>query len=191
MEAFVEIAPVHINESNSARRVQSRHFSASDFTAKNIACVVANERSFLHVTRDLEGLGFEVACSSSLEDTFQVVAEDPEAWAMIIVRLDQPLNGEHLDSYIRLLRMLDVPVPVMIILTKQQPLMGRAHPAWHADCVVEEPKSQEQLSIALQVAANAKRFWGRSFGDFGRVTLNRLCRARHTNQMYHKSNLAF
>ena len=151
-----------------ARSAQARLFSAKNFKAKNVACVVADEGSFYNVALDLQSLGFEVACSSSLDITFEVVAEDPEEWAMIIVRLDQPIKEERIESYIRLIRMMDVRIPVMVISKEQKSPGARTHPVSYADCVVKEPRSQEELSISLQIAHNANKFWGIQYGDVGR-----------------------
>lgn len=152
----------------------ARYFSTKSFGVKNVACVVADEGSFLDVMNDLQSLGFEVACSSSLDVTFEVVAEDPEEWAMVIIRLDQTITQQHLETYIRLIRRLDVRIPVMVMSKDPESLDAHAHPESYADCVVAEPRSKEELSIALQIAQNASRFWGSRFDDVGRAAANRL-----------------
>ena len=81
-----------------ARNTQAQLFSAENFKAKTVACVVADEDSFGSVMLNLENLGFQAACSSSLDITFGVVAEDPEEWAMIIIRVDQPIMEERIGN---------------------------------------------------------------------------------------------
>ena len=153
-------------------------YSASNFKAKSVACVVSQESTFLDVMFGFENLGFEIACSSSLEATFKTVSEDPEEWALVVVRLDQPLDEERLESYVRLLRMMDVRIPVMIMLQKGKSPQNSGYPKLYADCVVGEPRSAIDLSTALKVAVDANMRWGSSFDDFRREAVNRLCRPR-------------
>lgn len=182
MGTQVEEVLLSVGATKVARNAQAQLFSAENFKAKNVACVVADEDSFGSVMLDLENLGFQAACSSSLDITFGVVAEDPEEWAMIIIRVDQPIIEERIETYVRLIRMMDVRIPVMVMLTEQKsPGARTTHPASYADCVVEEPRSQEELSIALQIAHNANKIWGSKYGDVGRTAVNRLSkRTRRT-----------
>ncbi|WP_321831296.1 hypothetical protein [Thalassovita sp.] len=154
----------------------SDHYSARNFSASNVACVVADEASFHNVKFGFEGLGFEVACSSSLEAIFETVSESPEDWAMIVVRLDQPLNEECLESFVRLTRLMDVRIPIIVMLQKDKPLKNYGCGSLYADCVVGEPKSKKELSTAIGVAVNANRRWGSSFEHFRSDTGNRIHR---------------
>lgn len=156
--------------------VPSSTFGAQNFRASSIACVARNEASFLNVRLGLENLGFEVACSSCLETTFRVVSEDPEEWAMVIVRLDQPLDEQTLQSYVRLIRMMEVRVPIMLMTTNSKPSHEKSYPKLIADCVVSEPQSVEELSQCLQHAVAANTRWGSSFDDFRLEAVNSLAR---------------
>lgn len=155
---------------------QTDLWSATNFKAKNIACVVSKESSFAPVMLGLENLGFELACSSSLEETFRAVSEDPELWAMIIVRLDQSLDEERLENYVRLVRMMDVRVPIMVMIAHGKAPDSAAYPKLYADCVVGEPKSLEQLSEALKISVDANMRWGSRFDDYRREAIYRISR---------------
>jgi len=139
---------------------------ASGFNAKNVACVVKNENKFSSVTLGLEALGFEVACSQSLEATFTVVAEDPEEWAMIVIRLDQPLDEERLESFVRLFRTMDVRIPILVMAGKGKVPEEAPRSKLYADCVVREPQSLNELSRAMKVAVDANLQWGSRFCNF-------------------------
>lgn len=151
--------------------------NASILKAKNVACVVRNEIQFASVTNGLEALGFEVACSQSLEATFTVVAEDPEEWAMIIVRLDQPLDEARLESFVRLFRMMDVRIPILVMAGKGKVPEEAPRSKLYADCVVREPQSLNELSRALKVAVDANLQWGSRFDNFRSDAVHqRVCR---------------
>ena len=139
---------------------------ASGFSAKIVACVVKNEGTFSNIAHGLEALGFEVACSESLDATFTVVSEDPEEWAMIVVRLDQPLKEERIQSFIRLFRMMDVRIPILVMESKGKLPENAARSKLYADCVVREPESLNELSQALKVAVDANLQWGSRFQNF-------------------------
>lgn len=141
-------------------------FDASNFRSKNIACIVQDEGTFVNVTYGLENLGFKVACSSSLDATFEVVSEDPEEWAMVIIRLDQPFDEERLESYVRLIRMMDVRIPILVMAGKGKSPENVGKPELYADCVVREPKSFSELSLSLKVAVDANMRWGSRFDHF-------------------------
>lgn len=149
---------------------------SSSFTAKNVACIVQDEKSFSGVLLALEHLGFETACSESLEATFEVVAEDPEEWAFVIVRLDRPVNETRLESYVRLLRMMDTRIPVLILAGKGKRPEDADGPKLYGDCLVREPKSVSELSNAIQVAITANKNWGARFSDFRSDPLAKLPR---------------
>ncbi len=153
-------------------------YSASNFRTKSVACVVSQEATFRNVKLGFESLGYEVACSSSLDATFKIVSADPEEWAMIVVRLDQPLDEGRLRSFVRIIRMMDVRVPIMIMTQKGNLSGNNAYPKLYADCVVGEPKSQEELLTALEAAVNANIRWGSKFDDLRREAENYLCQQR-------------
>ncbi|MCH2093707.1 MAG: hypothetical protein MK160_01150 [Rhodobacteraceae bacterium] len=156
---------------------QPELFDAKAFNAKNIACVVSEEQTFFKIVLGLENLGFEVACSASLETTFKVVLEDPEDWAMIIVRLDQPLDEDRLEAHIRLLRMMDVKIPVLVMaLAKNRKFQSNVSiPKLYADCVESEPTTRLELSTALQTAVEANMRWENKFDNFRRDSVNEHC----------------
>lgn len=139
---------------------------AQNFQAKNIACVVYKEETFTGVLRALECLGFEVACSSELEAVFKVVAEDPEDWAMIIIRLDQPIDEERLESHVRLLRMMDARIPILVMAARGKAPEHSSYPNLYSDCVVREPASLIELSLALKAGKDANMIWGSRFCHF-------------------------
>ncbi len=149
-------------------------FGAKDFQAKNIACVVSDELGFSEVNRGLEDLGFVVGCSSRLDTTFEVVSEDPHEWAMVIVRLDQPLYEERLESYVRLIRMMDFRIPIMLLSEKGKGPEEPAYPKLYADCVFKEPTTLAELSNCLKAAKEANGRWGSQFNDFRREAINRF-----------------
>lgn len=146
-------------------------YDAKDFKAKNVACVVCKEQTFTGVLYALQNLGFEPACSSDLETVFKVVAEDPEDWAMIIVRLDQPLSEERLESYVRLIRMMDVRIPILVLAGKGRTPEDAGHPKLYGDCIVREPQTVSELSKSIGVAVTANRRWGSKFDDYRREAL--------------------
>jgi DNA-binding response OmpR family regulator len=150
--------------------------TASRFNSKNVACVVSQEKSFLNVKLGLESLGYEVACSSSLDETFKTVSSDPEDWAMIVVRLDQSIGERRLKSFVRVIRTMDVRVPILIMLQQGQSSENNNFPTLYADCVVGEPKSQRELSAAIQVAVRADVLWGSRYGNVRQDAINYLQR---------------
>lgn len=167
--------PISLKELEVISGDEANLLTASSFKAKSVACVALKEKSFRDVLFGFEGLGFEVACSSSLEAIFETVSDGPEDWAMIVVRLDQPLNEDRLESFVRLMRMMEVRIPIMIMLENGKTPKDSGYSRLYADCVVGEPKSQVELSNALKVAVNANLRWGSRFDDFRREAVNRLC----------------
>lgn len=143
-------------------------YDYSAFKARNVACVVHRENTFSGVLWALEHLGFEAACSNSLDAVFKVVSEDPEEWALIIVRLDQPLDEARLESYVRLLRMMDVRIPILVMAGNGKSPEEVDYPKLYGDCVVAEPKSVSELSKSIGAAVKANRSWGARFDDFRR-----------------------
>ncbi len=168
----MNIEKFQLEEDVLARHVaaaqMSRLYDASHFRAKNIACVVDKEETFVGVLYALERLGFETACSNSLDAVFKVVAEDPEEWAMILIRLDQPLDEERLESHVRLIRMMDVRIPILVLAGKGRSPVCTDYPKLYGDCVVEEPKTLSALSESIGVAVASNRSWGARFDDFRR-----------------------
>lgn len=153
------------------RKVEARKdlphlWGAEDFKSKNIACVVHKQTKFLKVLFGLENLGFEVACSLCLDATFKAVYDEPEEWAMVIIRLDQPIDEERLERYVRLIRLMDFRIPVLVMVGKGKSPEDMVHPKLYADCVVREPESIEELSLSLKMAVGANTRWGSRFSDF-------------------------
>lgn len=142
--------------------------SARDFTAKSVACIVSNERSFVGMQRALEVLGFEVACSSSMSATFESVLDDHNDWAMVIVRLDQSIDEEAMESYVRKLRLKDAQTPVIVVSEKGKSPLAAGAPTLIADLAVREPSSVLELSEIINRATDACRVWGSSFEHFQR-----------------------
>jgi len=152
--------------------------TASRFNSKNVACVVSQEKSFLNVRLGFESLGYEVACSSSLDETFKTVSSDPDDWAMIVVRLDQSIGERRMKSFVRVIRMMDVRVPILIMLQQGQSSENNNFPSLYADCVVDEPKSRRELLTAIQVAVRANVLWGSRYDNAQREAINYLQRVQ-------------
>ena len=142
--------------------------SARDFDAKNVACVVRNEGSFIGMQRSLEVLGFEVACSSSMSASFEAVSEDHKDWAMIIVRLDQSIDEVAMEAYVRKLRLKDSQTPVIVVSEKGKSPLSAGAPTLIADLAVREPTSILELSEVIRRAQIESRNWGSSFEHFQR-----------------------
>lgn len=142
--------------------------SARNFKSKSVACVVSNEQSFIGMQRAFETLGFEVACSSSLSATFEAVTEDHSDWAMVVVRLDQPIDEAAMESYVRKLRLKDAQTPVIVVSEKGRSPLSAEAPTLIADLAIREPTSVIELSEMIKRATNACRDWGSSFKHFQR-----------------------
>lgn len=175
MDVYELNSPVRVKRDNVENELGDL-CTAKAFKAKNIACVVSQEGTFSSVLYGLEKLGFEVACSSSLEATFTTVSEDPELWAMIIVRLDQPVDEKGLENYVRLIRTMDVRIPILVMVAHGKTPASTTCPNIYSDCVVGEPTSLAQLSAALKISVEANRRWGSRFDDYRRDAINKLCR---------------
>lgn len=144
--------------------------SARDFKAKTVACVVSKESSFIGMQKALEVLGFEVACSSSMAATFEAVTEDHDDWAMVIVRLDQPIDEAAMEAYVRKLRLKNAQTPVIVMTEKGKSALKAGAPTLISDLAVGEPKSILELSEVIRKAERACTRWGSSFQHFHRYT---------------------
>lgn len=147
-------------------------YGAAEFNAKGIACVVLDEARFLYLTSGLQHLGFEVACSSCLDTTFKVVSEDPQEWAMVVVVLDQPEMAERLESYVRLIRMMDFRVPFLIVDVDGATIEASSHAKRYEDCVVREPRSITEISDALRVGVDSDIRWASRFHGLRHAALS-------------------
>ncbi len=142
--------------------------SVKDFKAKSVACVVSCENSFVGMRNSLELLGFEVACSTSMAATFEAVIESPKDWALVLVRLDQPIDEVGMEKYVRNLRLLDTNIPVVVVAEKGGSPMRTGAPTLIADLAVKEPRSVMELSEVLIRAVSARTTWGSSFKHYRR-----------------------
>ena len=123
------------------------------FAAGNVAAVVKSEQTFQDISADLERLGFEVACSDSLEDTFEVVSADPDEWALVIIRLDQPFDIERLESFVRIMRRMASRVPVLLFSRSSFHKTNNSDIEIISECTVFEPKSIDELRESIIWAA--------------------------------------
>ena len=135
------------------------------FTTGNVAVVVKSEQTFQDISADLECLGFEVACTDSLEDTFKVILADPEEWALVIVRLDQPFDIERLESFVRIMRIMDSRVPVLLFSRSAFHKTNSSYIDSINECTVFEPKNIDELRISITLAAKCDAHWRSQYGS--------------------------
>jgi len=133
------------------------------FTAGKVAAVVKSEQTFQDILESLECLGFEVACSDSLEDTFEVVSVDPEEWALVIVRLDQPFDIERIESFVRIMRMMGSRVPVLIFSRSTFHKTNSNYIKTINDCTMFEPKGIDELRNSIIWAVQCDANWGAQY----------------------------
>ena len=88
---------------------------ASNFRAKCVAFVAQDETKITQSIQAFKDLGFEAACTTSLEAAFEVVSEDPEEWAMIAIVLDRQYSKTELAGWVHQLRMVDFRIPIMLL----------------------------------------------------------------------------
>ena len=152
---------------------------ASKFRAKSVACVVQDETKISRTIQAYRTLGFEGACTNSLKAAFEVVCEDPEEWAMIVIVLDRRYSKTELASWVHLIRMMDFRIPIML-LSDQGP-----HPHWDqdptrlGDCCLAYPTTPNELDAALGVAVRANQKLGLHFRHFKAANVPRPSPFRH------------
>ena len=130
----------------------------------NVAAVVKSEEAFQGVLENLEFIGFEVACSDSLEETFKVVSADPEEWDLVIIRLDQPFDIERIVSFVRTMRMMDRRVPILIFSRSEFSKSKTSYIKSISDCTVFEPTNAEDLYCSIIWAVQSDTHWGALYG---------------------------
>lgn len=136
------------------------------FQQKHVSCVARDQDSFRHIVDSLARLGYDVSCQGSVETAFAAVTQCPSEWAMVVVRLDQPLDEKCLEKKVYDLRRMDADVPVLLFTERGRPIGSKAKPNLYSDYVVKEPSTSDELIHALFVAAQAKKTFGTKFNHF-------------------------
>lgn len=135
---------------------------ARDFRSKCIACFVSDEERFSTVLNNFEHLGFEVACSSHIGAVFESVAEDCYEWSMIVVCYDENTDQHLLRSFVRLVRMMEIAIPVLVYVSPSVKMETSRKATQLGDCVFREPSSLLELSEHLELVCLSNRNWRRA-----------------------------
>lgn len=142
----------------------------------NVMCVACDKASFNTVLANLVRLRFEVAYTSSLGSAFQDISTDPSDFGLVVIRMDCTMTDQRLESYVRLLRMLDIRIPILMIGDTARSENTWKHPTIYADCVTSEPQTIQALIAAVQLAVEADAKWGSRFESLRMKAQNRISR---------------
>jgi len=156
---------------------------ASKFRAKCVAFVAEDETKFSQTIQAYNDLGFEAACTTSLEAAFEVVSEDPEEWAMIAIVLDRQYSKTELAGWVHQLRMVDFRIPIMLLSDQGPKPHWEQEPTRLGDCCLACPSTPSELDAALGIALRANRKLGSDFRHFKNGSIPRPLNFRHHSRV--------
>ncbi len=166
-------------------RIESENFDSSQPTPKcfargsesqKVACVIPNQRSFDRLSGNLEKLGLEAWLAPNLDSVFKTISEDFDDWALVIVLLHQKISKESLERHIRLMRMMDVRLPILVLADYAEFRERRTKKMIYSDFVAEEPETADALAVSIGVAVEANKIWQSRFDDYRLEAMNRISR---------------
>lgn len=133
-------------------------FYLDGLRSKRAVCVAGCESAFDPVLSGLTSLGFETTIYDDLDLVFQSVSLDPDEWGLVIIRLDQHHDVTKLASYVRLFRLLDTRVPILLFSCESEKLIEASDASSFAEIVFREPTTVSALAeaIVIAVAENIK-----------------------------------
>ncbi|WP_133484752.1 response regulator transcription factor [Aliiroseovarius marinus] len=156
---------------------------ASNFRAKCVAFVAQDETKITQSIQAFKDLGFEAACTTSLEAAFEVVSEDPEEWAMIAIVLDRQYSKTELAGWVHQLRMVDFRIPIMLLSDQGPKPHWEQEPTRLGDCCLACPSTPSELDAALGIALRANRKLGSDFRHFKNGSVPRPLNFRHHSRV--------
>lgn len=156
---------------------------ASKFRAKCVAFVVQDEAEIPQTMKAYKELGFEGACTNSLDAAFEVVSEDPEEWAMIAIVLDRQYSKSDLADWVHKLRMVDFRIPIVLLSDQGPKPHWEQEPTRLGDCCLAYPSTPTELDAALGIALRANRKLGSNFRHFKNGNVPRPLRFRHHSRV--------
>lgn len=152
---------------------------ASAFRTQNVICVAQLLEDSQKLASGFRRLGFEGACTDSLENAFEVVAKEPEDWSFLCVVLDPGFSKSVLTRWVHLVRLTNYRVPIILFSDQGPRPHGDQEPTRLGDCCVRIPENTGELDRALGIAVRSNRTLGSRFSHFQNNSVPRPSRFSH------------
>lgn len=160
-----EVFTIH-NEVEHLQLAKGLENDATAFSAKCVACVVKIEERIDRMLHSFHRLGFEAACTDSLSEAFEIVSEDPEDWALVVLVLDQKYSKLEISKWVRLIRLMRHQIPIMLVSEGGPAGNNSQEPTQLGDCFVRLPLNVLELDECIGLARKASQAYGLNFSHF-------------------------